>query len=192
MTASSGKLIVLSGPSGVGKTTVVRQLLESCELPLELSVSATTRAPRPGEDGGKSYHFLSRDEFEARRKAGDFLECCEVFGKGHWYGTLRQPVETSLARGKWVILEIDVQGARKVREAFPEVITFFIGQTPEELERRLRGRGTETEERILQRMETARRELASSHEYDHYITNETVGQTVEDICRMLQAIQEHV
>lgn len=183
----SGKLIVLSGPSGVGKTTVVHRLIEECTLPLELSISATTRAPRPGEGGGKSYHFLSREDFERRRVAGEFLECCEVFGKDHWYGTLREPVQTSLNAGKWVILEIDVQGARKVREAYPDVISVFIGQSIEELERRLRGRGTETEERILQRLETARRELACAREYQHQVINETVDQTVTDICNILQA-----
>ena len=114
MSVTEGKLIVISGPSGVGKSTVVRQLLEQCELPLELSVSATTREPRAGEQDGVQYHFLPKTEFQQRRENGEFLECMEVFGRGHWYGTLQETVTTGLKQGKWVILEIDVDGAMKV------------------------------------------------------------------------------
>ena len=102
---SKGKLIIISGPSGVGKTTVVNQLLQECPLELELSVSATTRPIRPGEVDGKNYHFLTNEDFDRRRDAGEFLEYVEVFGRGHWYGTLRKTVSTSLRAGKWIVLE---------------------------------------------------------------------------------------
>src|SRR5687767_7450301 len=111
MTKTEGKLAIISGPSGAGKSTVVKQLLATCPLPLELSVSATTRDPRPGEQAGIDYHFLTREEFARRRAAGEFLECKEVFGRGDWYGTLHNVVTAGLAAGKWVILEIDVEGA---------------------------------------------------------------------------------
>jgi len=106
-----GKLIIISGPSGSGKSTIVAKLLETCPLPLELSVSATTRPPRPGEVHGKHYWFLSPEEFQEKRVRGEFLECKEVFGRGFWYGTLKEAVSSGLSGGKWVILEIDVQGA---------------------------------------------------------------------------------
>jgi guanylate kinase len=109
-----GGLVVISGPAGVGKSTVVRKLLTDCPLPMVLSVSATTRRPRPGERDGIEYHFLSAEEFQRRRDAHEFLECKEVFGLGHWYGTLQSEVSAGLNAGKWVILEIDVQGAMSV------------------------------------------------------------------------------
>ena len=185
---STGKLIIVSGPSGVGKTTVLKQLYEVCSLPLEPSVSATTRPQRPGEVDGQSYYFLEADDFQQRREAGAFLECIEVFGRGHWYGTLRDPVETGLAGGKWIVLEIDVEGADEVLKHYPDAITIFIHPgSIEELERRLRGRGTETEDALARRLEVASRELAASDRYRHTVVNQSIEQTVTDICQLLQA-----
>ncbi len=96
----AGQLVIISGPSGVGKTTVVRSLLETCELPLELSISSTTREPRGAEEDGKDYYFLSQEQFAEKRQNGEFLECCEVFGRGHWYGTLNAPVAAQPSAGK--------------------------------------------------------------------------------------------
>lgn len=186
MTHSPGKLIVISGPSGAGKSTVVRELLVACPLPLALSVSATTRQPRPGEINDVHYHFLSHDEFEAKRGRGEFLECKEVFGRGDWYGTLQSPVTAGLAAGKWVILEIDVQGALAVRENHPEAITIFIHSgSLEELERRLRQRNTETEDSLNRRLEVARRELTYLGQYRYQVINRDVSHAVREICEIL-------
>src|SRR5690606_28967977 len=111
--------------SGAGKSTIVRQLLREAPFPLRLSVSATTRAPRPGEQNGVDYYFIDKEEFERRRQAGEFLECKEVFGRGDWYGTLWSEVREGLARGEWVVLEIDVEGALAVLERWPDAITIF-------------------------------------------------------------------
>ena len=185
---SNGKLIIVSGPSGVGKTTVLKQLFATCTLPLEPSVSATTRTQRPGEVDGKSYHFLDPDDFQRRREAGDFLECIEVFGRGHWYGTLREPVQAGMTAGKWIVLEIDVEGADEVLKHYPDAITIFVHPgSIEELERRLRGRGTETEDALARRLEVASRELAAADRYRHIVINQTIDQTVDDICQLLQA-----
>ncbi len=185
-----GKLIVVSGPSGAGKSTVVRCLLENCPLPLELSVSATTRPAREGEKDGREYYFLSHAEFEKRRERGDFLECKEVFGRGHWYGTLRDVVSAGLSNGKWVILEIDVEGAISVFEQIPDVISLFVDPgTIEELEKRLRARGTETEEAIQRRLEVAKAELAKSHLYTYRVVNDTVDHCVQTICKLLSEHQ---
>jgi guanylate kinase len=141
--AKPGKLVVISGPSGVGKSTVVREVLQRLGPAIRLSVSATTRPPRPGERDGVDYYFLTDAEFRRRRDEGEFLECIEVFGRGHWYGTLWSEVRSSLSQGKWVILEIDVDGAGEVLRQFPEAVTIFIRpESVEELERRLRSRGT--------------------------------------------------
>jgi guanylate kinase len=187
----SGRLVIISGPSGAGKSTVVDQLLRDCPLPLTLSVSATTRSPRPGEEDGVDYHFLSVEEFRRRREAGDFLECCEVFGRGHWYGTLTSEVASGLKAGKWVILEIDVEGAMKVLEQAPDALTVFIHPgSMEELERRLRGRRTEAAPEIDRRLEIARHEMTFAPRYTHVVTNYTVDQAVREICDILTRIQK--
>lgn len=184
---STGRLVVISGPSGSGKTTLVERILADCAGPLALSVSATTRRPRPGEREGAHYYFLTPEEFERRRAAGEFLECCEVFGTGHWYGTLRSEVEQRLTDGRWVLLEIDVAGMRQVRQRFPEALTIFVRpRSWEELERRLRARGTEAESAIQKRLETARREWETAGEYDQEIINDDVEQAVRDLCRLIQ------
>jgi guanylate kinase len=180
--APSGRLVVFSGPSGVGKTTVLRGVFEQCRLPLVLSVSATTRPPRPGERDGVDYYFLAEEEFESRRRQGDFLECFQVFDGGHWYGTLSSEVHAALASGKWVVLEIDVKGALAVMEQFPDALTFFIEPgSAEELERRLRGRGTENEEAVCRRLARARDEMATADRYRFRIANERVDQAVKEI-----------
>lgn len=190
MNRSAGKLIIISGPSGSGKSTVVQKLLERCSLPLLLSVSATTRPPRSGEQNGVHYHFLSDKDFENRRQNGDFLECKEVFGRGYWYGTLRSTVSTGLNAGKWVILEIDVQGAMAVLEQEPDAITVFVHPgSMEELERRLRNRATETEEVVRRRLDVAAEEMSYRHLYRHELINIDVDQSVESLCGLLQHYQ---
>jgi len=165
---------------------VLRRLLERHRDRLRLSVSATTRPARPGEVDGVDYYFLSPDEFARRRKAGEFLECCEVFGRGHWYGTLGSEVTSGRNGQKWVILDIDVEGAEKVREQFPDVPTIFLRPSSEaELERRLRARGTESEAAIERRLEVARRELARADQYRFQVINDTVDRAVEQISEIL-------
>jgi guanylate kinase len=187
----AGRLVVISGPSGAGKSTVVRELLKAgvCALPLQLSVSATTRKPRAGEVEGVNYFFLSHDEFARRRAAGEFLECKEVFGRGDWYGTLQSQVAAGLDAGKWVILEIDVDGMMSVQERFPDIITVFIHCGGiDELERRLRARNTDSEEAIRRRLEVARHELAYQNRYRYQILNDDVDQSVRQICEILQKL----
>lgn len=186
-TSQPGRLIIISGPSGSGKSTVVQRLLSECSLPLELSISATTRAPRPGEVDGREYHFLDPGRFASLREAGQFLECKEVFGRGVWYGTLRSQVEAGLAAGKWMILEIDVQGASAVLETDLDPITIFIhAGDMAELEKRLRSRGTETEAAIERRLEVAGEEMQAVSRYQHEVINHNVDQTVAQICELLK------
>lgn len=190
MPSTPGKLIIISGPSGAGKSSVVRELLQKCPLPLRQSVSATTRKPRDGERDGEHYHFLSREEFALRRERGEFLECKEVFGRGDWYGTLKSEVESGFAHGKWMVLEIDVEGALSVLTERPDAVTIFIDPgTREELERRLRSRGTETDDAILRRLEVAERELAQADRYRYHVVNTTVPQAVQNICDILKQEQ---
>lgn len=181
-----GRLVVLSGPSGSGKGTVLAGVLERRPLPLTLSVSACTRAPRSGEVHGREYYFLSPEDFQARRQRGEFLECAQVFG--HWYGTLRSEVEGRLARGEWVVLEIDVQGFMALCEQYPDVVSIFL-KTPslEEYEQRLRGRGTEEEQAIRRRLETAHHELSLADRYRYQVVNDHVDRAVNELCLILQA-----
>lgn len=181
-------IIIISGPSGAGKSSLVRRLLAECPLPLELSVSATTRPARPSEIPGRDYHFLSDEQFQSLRSRDAFLECKEVFGRGYWYGTLRETVEDSWSRSKWVILEIDVEGARSVLRQYPDAVSIFVHPgSMEELERRLRDRGTENSAAIERRLAVARVEMDARELYRHEIINDDLGQAVLAVCRLLQS-----
>lgn len=181
-----GRLVIVSGPSGAGKTTVLREVFRRRPVPLVASVSATTRPPRPGETNDVDYHFLSQDEFDLLRERGDFIECFEVFGRGHWYGTLRDEVTTGLQAGNWVVLEIDVQGALSVMQRHSDAVSIFVRPgSIEELERRLRGRDTETEEAIRRRLAQARHELALADRYRYQVVNDDLDRAVQEICNIL-------
>ncbi len=175
-----GPLIILSGPSGSGKSTLIRRLLEEGALPLRLSVSATTRLPRPGEIDGVHYYFWKRPRFEAQRDAGAFLEWAEVHG--NLYGTLRSEVDDYRARGVGVLLDIDVQGAAQIRRLYPDCVSIFLRTSNEqEYERRLRKRHTEDEASIARRLETARRELARKGEFDHEVLNDDLETAAAEV-----------
>jgi guanylate kinase len=178
------RLTVITGPSGVGKGTLVGQLLER-HPQIWLSVSATTRAPRQGEVEGQSYFFLSRERFEQQVAEGGFLEWAEF--AGNLYGTPRQPVETQLAAGRPVLLEIELEGARQVRRSFPAGFQLFIKPpTLAELERRIRGRGTDSEEAIQRRLERARVELAAEAEFDAALVNGDLQQAMAELERLME------
>lgn len=168
-----GKLFVLSGPSGAGKSTVIGELMKLRD-DLAFSVSVTTRAPRSGEVDGQDYYFIDWEHYNAMIEDGALLEHAEFAGNG--YGTPKAPVLQLMEQGRQVLLDIDVQGAAQVKSAMPESITVFLSPpSMEELERRLRDRGTETEEKILQRLETARHELTLIDSYDYCIINHDVS-----------------
>src|SRR5919106_1883260 len=173
------KVFVITGPSGVGKGTLISRLLE--RIPeLELSVSATTRPPREGEVDGRQYHFLDPGEFERQIDAGEFLEHAAY--SGHEYGTLRSEVEQRLARGASVVLEIEVQGARQVRTAMPESVQVFIAPpSPSDLRRRLEGRGSDDPSEIERRLETADSELAAEGEFPHRVVNDDVDRAAAEL-----------
>lgn len=190
--SSRGQLVIVSGPSGVGKSTIIPLVRREFGDRLRMSVSATTRSPRPGEVDGVNYHFLSHEEFHKRLEAGEFLEAVEVFGRGHWYSTPMSEVLPSLEKGVWVLLEIDVDGAERALQKFPGALTLFIAPAADEdesaqvLESRLRARGTETEEAIARRLEVARNELSRASRYDHVIINDSVERSADAICGILR------
>jgi guanylate kinase len=166
----SGKLIVLTGPSGVGKGTLMRSLLQR-HPELYYSVSATTRAPRPGEVDGKNYYFISRSKFEQLVAQGEFLESAEF--AGNYYGTPREAVLHQVQSGKLVVLEIELEGARQIRASFPQALSIFIlPPSFEELERRIRGRGQDSEEAIARRLQRAKEEIEAADEFDIQIVND--------------------
>ena len=175
--------MVISGPSGVGKGTVVAAL-RSARPDLVVSVSATTRPPRPGEVDGTHYHFLSRRAFTELIDAGGFVEWAEF--AGNRYGTPWSSIESALRRGRLVVLEIEVQGALQVRQRFADALLIFL-QPPsfEVLEQRLRGRGTDSADRVTKRLEIARWELEQAAAFDHQIVNSTVGEAAEEIAHIL-------
>ena len=181
-----GKLIVVSGPSGVGKGTILKQLYDRPELRLTRSVSATTRPPRQGETDGVDYHFLTREEFAQRRASRMFLECFEVYPGGDWYGTLEAPVREALDRGDSVVLEIDVKGADEVRRRYPDAVSIFI-LPPDRatLQKRLAGRGTESAEAFAKRLAQAESELESADRYDYRIINDRLENAVAEFQRVL-------
>ena len=188
MTATTrGKIVVVSGPSGAGKGTVVREFLKNPPVPFVESVSATTRTPRPGEVDGVDYRFLSDEGFARRRENGEFLECFQVFNRGYWYGTLIEDVEPNLVAGKWVLLEIDVNGARMALEHYPDAVTIFIDAgSMEELERRLRGRQTENEETIQARLAEAATELQAANQYHYRVVNDSIKRAAAEIYDIIE------
>lgn len=176
-----GPLIILSGPSGSGKSTVLQRLLADPPGPLRLSVSATTRRPRPGETDGRDYHFWTRERFEQELATGAFLEHAQVHGV-NYYGTLRAEVEPYLERGTGVVLDIDVQGAEQVRRIWPHHVSVFLkAPSMAEYERRLRARGTEDDASIRRRLETARAELAHAAGYQYQITNDDLARAAAEL-----------
>lgn len=183
---SEDRVIVLSGPSGSGKSTVVNRLLHRGPVKLYKAVSATTRPPRVNEVNGRDYHFLSTAEFDARRAAGDFLECAEVFGAGYWYGTLKSELQRAREAKAWAFLEIDVEGALKVMEAYPDAVSvFLLTSSQEDYEQRLRARATESDESIRRRLATAKKELQLVGRYKHRVVNDNLDQAVEQISQIL-------
>ena len=182
------RIVVLSGPSGSGKTTLVRELVVRAPVKLIKSVSATTRPPRPGEVNGDDYWFLTDVEFRRRLDYGDFIEFAEVFSSGFLYGTLKSDLDRAWKQQGWAFLEIDVQGAMKVVQQYPDAVTIFLSTpSPAEFERRLRARGTESEEVIRRRLATAEKELQQAGRYRYVVVNDQLDTAVSEICEILKA-----
>jgi guanylate kinase len=182
---ATGRLIVLTGPSGVGKGTILRSLLQR-HPDLYLSISVTTRSPRPGEVNGKHYYFVTRAEFDRMVVNNELLEWAEF--AGNCYGTPRRPVEEQIRRGQWVVLEIELEGARQTRRTFPEALRIFIlPPSMPELEYRLRSRGQDSEEAIVRRLKRAQAEVDAANEFDVQVINDDLDKALERIEKVLFA-----
>lgn len=179
LSPTAGKLIVLTGPSGVGKGTLVRSLLQR-HPELYLSISVTTRSPRAGEIDAQHYYFISREKFKEMVAQGELLEWAEF--AGNCYGTPRQQVEEKIRQGKWVLLEIELEGARQIRATFPEALRIFImPPSMQELEQRIRNRGQDSEEAIARRLRRAQEEINAAGEFDFEIINDDFETALKDI-----------
>jgi guanylate kinase len=185
VTDPSAKVFVITGPSGVGKGTLIKKLLG--RVPdLALSVSATTRQPREGEEHGRDYHFLTEDQFKERRDAGDFLEFASY--SGNHYGTLNSELQRCLDKGRSVVLEIEVQGATQVRAAKPDSVQIFIAPPdPAVLRERLRGRGTDSPEAIDKRLQVAEQELGAQDDFDFLIVNDDLNKASDELESIVRA-----
>jgi guanylate kinase len=185
MTATPGSLFIISAPSGAGKTSLVRAILQS-GIDLDLSISYTTRPARSEEVEGRDYHFVTLENFEEMRRNGEFLESAQVYG--NYYGTSKKWINEAISAGRDVLLEIDSQGARQVRKVFPLAISLFIlPPSLEVLEARLRSRGQDSIEAISRRLASAREEVSHVGEYDYVIINETLDRALYDLRCILQA-----
>jgi guanylate kinase len=181
-----GKVVVITGPSGVGKSTLLSSVRERLEV--VFSVSATTREPRPGELDGRDYYFLSPEEFRRRVEENRMLEWAEVYG--NLYGTPREPVAQAVARGQTVVMDIDLQGARQVHEKMPEArFVMILPPDEQELRRRLRGRGTESPQQLARRIGQAQEEIRRGREsgiFDHFVVNDRLDRAVDELKNILQ------
>jgi guanylate kinase len=179
MNGAEAKVFVITGPSGVGKGTLIKKLLERVPS-VALSVSATTRSPREGEEDGRHYHFLTEEQFQERIAAKDFLEYASY--SGNHYGTLNSELDRCLEKGRSVVLEIEVQGAQQVRAARPDSVQIFIAPPDESvLRQRLRGRGTDSADAIDRRLKTAEQELAAQDDFDHRIVNDDLDKAADEL-----------
>lgn len=183
--AYTGSMLMLVAPSGAGKSSLVKALLEK-DSTIQLSVSCTTRSPRPGEENGREYHFLSQEEFLKRKEAGDFLEWAEVHG--NYYGTSKSWIEAQMQTGKDVLLEIDWQGARQIRKMISDTIWIFIlPPSIQALEERLRKRGQDDEKTILSRVSAAKEELSHVSEADYLIVNDLFDSALLELRQIISA-----
>lgn len=181
--SNSGKLVIISAPSGTGKSTVIREILR-LHPEFMFSVSATTRAKRPHEQDGREYFFVSREKFEEMIADDEFFEWAQYVG--NYYGTPKKPIEEHLANGKTVLLDIEVQGAKQVMQKAPYAVSVFI-TAPDmaELERRLRGRGTDSEEKLAARLERAKLEMEEQSNYNHIVINDDAKRAAKEIIEII-------